>query len=118
MGPPLRMMGLTFSRIVDDFGLAVMPPLGGVGGVPLPLTRNWSRRAATLLELLELEGGCCSGGGDGAGVLMAALCTSAVFTALNGAAMLLKLLFEMLRDGVGGGGGFTEGRAAKGKGNE
>lgn len=114
MGPPLSIMGLTFSRIVDDFGLAVMP-LGGVGGVPLPLMRNWSRRAATLLQLLELEGGCCNGGGDGAGVVIVALCTSAVFTALNGAAMLLRLLFEMLRDGVGGGGGFTEGRAANGE---
>lgn len=65
---------------------------------------------ATLLLLLEFDGSC--GGGDGAEVVvMAALCTRAVLTALNGAAMLLKLLFEMLRAGVGGGGGFTDGRA-------
>lgn len=131
MGPPFRIIGLTLSRIIiDDLGLAVAEDeleevgagVGGSGGEGAPLdippTRNWSRRAATLLLLLEEEGGWVMGGDGAACVVVAELWISAVFTALKGAVveppMLLRLLLEKLRAGVGGGGGFTDGRAGEG----
>jgi len=115
---------LTLSRC-KDLGLAVAEEelevgagVGGSGGDGAPLDmpappRNWSRKAATLLLLLEEDGGWVIGG-EGACEVVDELWMRAVLTALNGVdpPMLFRLLLEKLRAGVGGGGGFTDGRAA------
>lgn len=122
-GPPFRIIGLTLSRS-NDLGLALAEDgldegagVGGSGGDGAPLDipappRNWSRRAATLLLLLDDDGGWVIGG-EGAWELMAELWIRAVFTALNivDPPILFRLVLEKLRAGVGGGGGFTDGRA-------
>lgn len=102
-GPPFRIIGLTFSRIIEALGLAVAEDElkveggGGEGALPLDMpTRNWSRRAATLLLLLEEEGGWVMGG-EGAWVVVPELCIRAVLTALKGVEeplMLFRLLLE------------------------
>lgn len=106
-----------------DLGLAVAEEelevgagVGGSGGDGAPLDmpappRNWSRKAATLLLLLEEDGGWVIGG-EGACEVVDELWMRAVLTALNGVdpPMLFRLLLEKLRAGVGGGGGFTDGR--------
>lgn len=105
MGPPFRIIGLILSFVIVDLGLSATELVGTDGAPPPAPTRNCSRIVETMLDD---DGG--GGSGVDSGVLMAALCTRAVLTTPKVDAMF-RLLFEILRAGVGGGGGFTEGRA-------
>lgn len=104
MGPPFRIIGLILSLVIVDLGLSVTEFVVADGTPPPAPTRNCSRIVETMLD----DGG--GGGGVDSGVFIAALCTRAVLTTPKVDAMF-RLLFEILRAGVGGGGGFTEGRA-------
>lgn len=112
MGPPFRIIGLILSFVIVDLGLSVTEFVGTDGAPPPAPTRNCSRIVETMLD--DDDGG---GGGVDSGVFMAALCTRAVLTTPKVDAMF-RLLFEILRAGVGGGGGFTEGRATVGSGEK
>lgn len=111
MGPPFSIIGLILSLVIVDLGLSATVFVGTAGAPPPAPTRNCSRIVETMLE----DGG--GGGGVDSGVFMAALCTRAVLTTPKVDAMF-RLLFEILRAGVGGGGGFTEGRAATERGEK
>lgn len=104
MGPPFRIIGLILSLVNVDLGLSVTEFVGADETPATAPTRNCSRIVETMLD----DGG--GGGGVDSGVFKAALCTRAVLTTPKVDAMF-RLLFEILRAGVGGGGGFTEGRA-------
>lgn len=107
-GVLLLLIGLLEVFVVDDGG-------GGGGGVAFEPERNWSRKAETLFVDDEVEGGCVEDGDEET----LACDMRAVLTALIGPPTLVvgpeleeerfKLELEVLRAGVGGGGGFTEG---------
>lgn len=111
---------LLLSGLLNDFvdpDIAVVDGGGGGGGVALPPVRNWSRKADTLCVEDELDGGWVDEGDE---LILVTDDTRAVFTAHIGAAddefepelemeERFKLELEVLRAGVGGGGGLTLG---------
>lgn len=109
---------MLFNGLFEDFAggdIAVVDGGGGGGGVALAPVRNWSRKADTLCVDDELDGGCVE---EGEELTLAADDIRVVLTALTGAAddefepeLVIdeRFKFEVLRAGVGGGGGLTFG---------
>lgn len=117
MGPPLSIIG--FGDLLLLKGLLVVFVVveggGGGGGVEFAPERNWSRKAETLFVDDEVEGGWVDEGDDET----LACDMRAVLTAHIGPTLLaeddteleeiFKFELEVLRAGVGGGGGLTLG---------
>lgn len=125
-GPPFKMIGLILDLPLNGLPLLLCVFVnvdGGGGGVDVdvvpetllvvepvmePPTRYCSRKAATLFEDEEVDGGWVVAG-DEFVVVVDELISAALTAAYGTLDMAFKFEFEMLRAGVGGGGGLTVG---------